>query len=106
MATSTIRIGVSRGTVWCCVVFMVALPAIASPIMFLPFAADIPRWLGPMLGPILSHPKLWATAATFLALLGARRMSPPMPQTIAVALLISAAWWFGSDTADKLWCLF
>jgi hypothetical protein len=44
-----------------------------------------------MLGPILSHPKLWVTAATFLALLGAKRMSPPVPQTITVALLISAA---------------
>ena|SRR5260221_9650100 len=106
MATSTSRTGVSRGTVWCCAVFSVALPAIASPIMFLPTSPHIPQWLGATLGALLSHPKLWATAATFFAVLGAKRLSPPMPQTIAVALLTSAAWWLGSDTADKLWCLF
>jgi len=106
VATSTSHTRVSRSTVWCCVVFVIALPAIASPIMFLPASFHIPQWLGAMLGAILSHPKLWATTATFVAVLGAKRLSPPMPQTIAVALLTSAAWWLGSDTADKLWCLF
>jgi hypothetical protein len=106
MATSMNRTRRSRGIVWCCVVFVVALPAIGSPILFLPVASHIPRWLGAMLGPVLSHPKLWATAATFLAVLGAKRIAPPMPQTIAVALVTAAAWWLGTDTAEKLWCLF
>ena len=106
MPTEANRNASYRGAVWCCVVFLLAVPAMASPILFLPLSFNVPRWLGAALGPVLSHPKWWATTATLLAVVGARRFSHSAFQASIAAVLVVLAWFLGSDTADKLGCLF
>ncbi len=106
MPTEAGRNALYRGAVWCCVVFVLALPAMASPILFLPVSFNVPRWLGAALGSLLSHPKCWASVATLVGVVGARRLSQSIVQASVVAILVLLAWLLGCDTADKMGSLF
>jgi hypothetical protein len=106
MLTETSRNESRRGALWCGLVFGLALPAITSPILLLPLSFNVPRWLGALLGPVLSHPKWWAAAATLVGVFGAKRFAQSDLQAAVAAILVLLAWWLGSDTAERMGSLF
>jgi hypothetical protein len=48
---------------------------------------------------ILSPARWWASAATLVAILGARRFAQSWLQEVLAAIIVLLAWWLGADTA-------
>jgi hypothetical protein len=106
MLKETSRNGSQRGAVWCGLVFGLALPAIASPILFLPLSFNVPHWLASVLVPVLSHPQWSAGAATLVGMLGARRFAHSDTQAVVATILVLFAWSLGCDTVARIGALF
>lgn len=89
-----------RAWVWC--VFALAFPALVSPLLFFPLPFSVPRGALGVFVAVTEYPRCWATSATFVGIIGARKWATSMPQVLTVACLISLAWLLGCDTAEKM----
>jgi len=89
---------ISRGRRWAVSVVAIALPAIASPLLFVPINSPLPRSLLLASELLLGHPRWWATVATLLAVFGARQFAASRFQEGAVAVAVILAWSLGCDT--------
>jgi hypothetical protein len=88
----------TKGRIWVLAVFILAVPAIFSPLLFVRQHSPLPpALLGPLVD-LLSHPRWWATAATLVGMLGARRFAESRIQEGVVSLVIVIAWSLGCDT--------
>jgi hypothetical protein len=69
--------GPSPGWLWCVAVFIVALPALASPLILVPIpeSVHVPAGSVRAFVAVSGSPRLWAAMATLLGLLGSKRYS-------------------------------
>jgi hypothetical protein len=95
-----------KGRLWVWCVLGVALPALASPILFGPLPFSVPTPIGGTVYVALSHPRWWAVAATFASLFGAKRWATSTPQLLVAATILSAAWIVGCETAERMRWMF
>ncbi len=98
----------SRGRAWCLLVFALACPALASPLLYapLPCGQPAPVWFVGVVVPTLSSPRLWASAATLVAILGARRLAEAPSQERRVATLVLLSWFVATETLVREGLLF
>ena len=95
-----------KGRRWVWVVFGLALPALLSPLLFLPLPFMVPRGILGVFVAVTNYPRCWAAAATFLGVFGAKRWAESSLQLVCVACILTLAWVFGSDTVDRMWHVF
>lgn len=92
------------GWIWCIAVFIVALPALASPFILVP----IPEGLHLPIGIIRAFvavsgiPRFWAALATLLGVLGSKRYSSSWSQNVLVCVVLILAWACAGDTAGQM----
>ena len=93
-----------HGRLWCVTVFMVALPALASPLILVPIpeGVHIPVGIVRTFVAISGMPRFWAIIATFLGILGSKRYSSSSLQEILVCVILIVAWVCAGDTVGKM----
>ncbi len=90
------------GRVWVWAVFGLALPALASPVLFVPLDLQMSRQAIDLLVLTICYPRCWASAATLLAVFGARRWGDSRLQLLCVACIVVLAWLLATETAEIL----
>jgi hypothetical protein len=84
-------LGQSRGRWWAWSVLVVAIPALASPFLFVPFSLEVPRSVLGTVFLVCLYPRLWASLATVLAVLGAKRWAESWWQLAGVSCILILA---------------
>jgi hypothetical protein len=92
------------GWLWCLVVFLVAVPALASPVLVTPMpeGAHLSRPVLTLLVAVLGIPREWAGVATVVAVLGARRYASWWGQEMIVSSILICAWAAAGSTAARM----
>jgi hypothetical protein len=104
--SAVLTISASRSRRWVLLVAALALPAIASPLLFIPLDLPLSRPVLVAVEAILGHPRWWATAATLVGVLGARQFAVSRFHEGAVVVLVVLAWSLGCDTVAVIDHLF
>jgi hypothetical protein len=107
--STQVPVALSRGSLWCLTILACALPALLTPLLFLPMPAGFrlpPGVATEWLLVILFSPRGWAGAATLAAVLGARHFAESRLQEGFVAIVLILAWVIGSDSLIRINCIF
>jgi hypothetical protein len=92
----------TRARAWAWGVTVVALPALVSPLLFVPIPYALPRDVLGAIAAIAMYPRLFAGLATCLAILGAKRWADSWLQLVWVTCIVILAWICAGNTIDKI----
>ena len=92
----------ARGHGWAWGVTVVALPALVSPLLFVPIPCTLPRDILGTVAAVAMYPRAFAGLATCLAILGAKRWAESWLQLAWVTCVVILAWICAGNTIDKI----